>query len=165
MWGKVLTLDQFQRRGWSNWCFLCLGHEESIDNLLLHYETIRVLWELIFVLFGVSWVLSLSVKDILLGWHGSFEGKKRKKVGKEVLCACFGQFGRQRTTLHFFELLFWRLFSIQFYLFYLSRKRNNIAFDSDIFSIQKLKRDFVSFLWFKSKLFLDDCPLTLVGFC
>ena len=98
MWGKVLTLDQVQRRGWSNWCFLCRGHE-SIDHLLLHYETTRVLWELIFVLFGVSWVLSLSVRDTLLGWHGSFEGKKRKKVGKEVLCACFGQFGALFNTI------------------------------------------------------------------
>ena len=37
-WGKVLTLDQLQKRGWSlvNRCCLCLAHEESIDHILLH---------------------------------------------------------------------------------------------------------------------------------
>ena len=30
----------------------------------------------------MSWVLSSSVKDTLLDWHGSFVGKKRKKVWK-----------------------------------------------------------------------------------
>ena len=45
VWGKVLILDQLQRRGWSltNRCFLCLRHEESIDHLLLHCEMTWVL--------------------------------------------------------------------------------------------------------------------------
>ena len=36
-WGKVLTLDQLQRRGWSlvHRCSLCYAHEESIDHILL----------------------------------------------------------------------------------------------------------------------------------
>ena len=53
-WGKVLTLDQFQRRGWSlaNHCFLC-SHEESINHILLHCDKVKVLWELLFSLFRV----------------------------------------------------------------------------------------------------------------
>ena len=37
-WGKTLTLDLVQKRGWSlaNRCFMCLGNEETIDHLLLH---------------------------------------------------------------------------------------------------------------------------------
>ena len=37
-WGKVLTLDLVQKRGWSleNRCFMCLENEETIDHLLLH---------------------------------------------------------------------------------------------------------------------------------
>ena len=44
-WGKVLTLDQLQRRGWvlANRCSLCYAHEESIDHILLHCEKARVL--------------------------------------------------------------------------------------------------------------------------
>ena len=44
------------------------------------------------------------------------------------------------------------------------KTRNNIAFCNEIFSIQKLKREFVCFLWSEAKLFVDECPLTLVEF-
>ena len=37
-------------------------------------------------------------------------------------------------------------------------------FDNKVFSSQRLKMDFVCFLWLESKLFIDDCPLTLVSF-
>ena len=33
-----------------------------------------------FGLFGVAWVLPFLVRDILLGWHGSFMGKKHKQA-------------------------------------------------------------------------------------
>ena len=81
-WGKVLTLDQLQRRGHflANRCFLCLSEVETVDHLLLHCAKTRVLWNLLFSLFGVSWILSCSVKETLLGWHGLFVGKARKKV-------------------------------------------------------------------------------------
>ena len=37
-WGKALTLDQIQRRGWSlaNKCFFCYNEEESIDLIFIH---------------------------------------------------------------------------------------------------------------------------------
>ena len=37
-WGKALTLDLVQKRGWSlaNRCFMCFENEETIDHLLLH---------------------------------------------------------------------------------------------------------------------------------
>ncbi|RVW47166.1 hypothetical protein CK203_070193 [Vitis vinifera] len=37
-WGKALTLDLVQKRGWTlaNRCFMCLEKEETIDRLLLH---------------------------------------------------------------------------------------------------------------------------------
>ncbi|RVW46848.1 Tryptophan--tRNA ligase, cytoplasmic [Vitis vinifera] len=43
-------------------CYLCLEHEESIDHWLIHCEKTRVLWE---ALFGVSWVLSSSARNII----------------------------------------------------------------------------------------------------
>ena len=36
--------------------------------------------EVVFMLFGMSWVLSSLIRKTLLGWHGSFVGKKHKKV-------------------------------------------------------------------------------------
>ena len=81
-WGKVLTLDQLKRREWSipNTCFLCCAEEVSIDHILIHCIKAKVLWELLFALFGVMWVLHLSIRDTLLGWHDSFMGKKCRKV-------------------------------------------------------------------------------------
>ena len=37
-WGKILTMEQLQRRGYSlaNRCFLCLSEEETVDHLSLH---------------------------------------------------------------------------------------------------------------------------------
>ena len=55
-WGKVLTLDQLKKRGWilANRCFLCCEEEETIDHILIHCTRVRVLWELLFALFGVT---------------------------------------------------------------------------------------------------------------
>ena len=44
-WGKVLTLDQLKKRGWTlaNRCFLCYAEEESIDHILIHCTNARVI--------------------------------------------------------------------------------------------------------------------------
>ena len=39
-----------------------------------------MIWQLIFALFGVQWVMPNSIKETILGWNGSFVGKKRKKA-------------------------------------------------------------------------------------
>lgn len=43
-WGRVLTLDQFQKRGWSlaNLCSLCLVLKEFIDHVLIDREKTRI---------------------------------------------------------------------------------------------------------------------------
>ena len=68
-WGKVLTLDQYQRRGHflANRCFLCPFEVETVDHLLLVCAKTRAFWNLLFFLFGVSWIFSCSVKETLLG--------------------------------------------------------------------------------------------------
>ena len=63
-----------------NRCFLCKGEEESCDHILLHCSKASLLWQLVFSLLGVVWVVHSSVKEMLLGWHGHFVGKKRKKA-------------------------------------------------------------------------------------
>ncbi|RVW46482.1 ADP-ribosylation factor [Vitis vinifera] len=69
--GKVLTVDQLKRRGWNlaNICFLCCAEEETINHILVHCSKARVLWDLVFTLFGVNWVLPLTVRDTLLGFN------------------------------------------------------------------------------------------------
>ena len=96
-WSKVLTLDLVRKRGWSmeNKCFLCHEEQESIDHVLIHCDKTRFAWHILFSLFGVSWVLPSSMRELLLSWHGSFVGRKRKKVWQLFLCVCCGQFGKK----------------------------------------------------------------------
>ena len=90
-WGKALTLDLIQKRGWAlaNKCFMCLEKEETIDHLLLHCTKTRVLWDLLFNLFGVSWVLP------------SWVGKKRKKVWRATPLYIFWTVWKARNRLAF----------------------------------------------------------------
>ena len=64
----------------ANKCFLCLSELETVDHLLLHCVKTQVLWNLLFSLFNVTWTFSCIVKETLLGWHGAFVGKVRKKT-------------------------------------------------------------------------------------
>ena len=66
-WVKALILNQVQRQGWSlaNGCYIRQMDKESIDLILIHNVRTKVLWELLFTLFGVSWVLPLSVRETL----------------------------------------------------------------------------------------------------
>ena len=54
--------------------------EESIDHILIQCSKARGLWELLFALFGVNWVLPSLVRDTLIEWKGFILGKKRRKV-------------------------------------------------------------------------------------
>ena len=56
-----------------------LENEDTIDHLLLHCSKARVLWELLFTLFGVSWVLPSSVRETLLSWAWFFYGQKTQE--------------------------------------------------------------------------------------
>ena len=88
-WNRILTCDQLKRRGWNlpNRCYLCKQEEETNDHLFLVCIKVRMLWNVIFALFGVHWVLHSSMKGNLLGWHGSFVGKRREKAWKAAhLC-------------------------------------------------------------------------------
>lgn len=60
--GKILLENHrefLKKRGriLANRCFLCCEEEETIDHILIHCTRARVLWELLFVLFGVAWVI------------------------------------------------------------------------------------------------------------
>ena len=73
-------------------------------------------WELFFSFFGVAWVFPYSIRQALEGWKKSFVGKKWKDIWRAgPLC------------------LFWTVWNA----------RNNVAFEDEELSIQKLKSSFV----------------------
>ena len=138
-WGKVLTLDRLQRRGWQlpNCCFLCGCAEESVNHILIHCIVARALWELVLGLVGVKWVFPESVKEVLFSWTGHLVGKKRKKIWKAIpLC------------------IFWMIW----------KERNRLAFKGGVLHIQKLKNFFVCNLWGWARLDIEDNSLSLLGF-
>ncbi|KAJ9707665.1 hypothetical protein PVL29_002622 [Vitis rotundifolia] len=108
-----------------------------VDHLLLHCVKTRVLWNLLFSLFGVAWVLSGSVKETLLGWHGAFVGKTRKKAWQMApLC------------------IFWTVW----------KERNLLAFGNEVLSLQRLNYSFICNLWSWVRVFIALSPHSLVSF-
>ena len=137
-WGKVLTLDKLQKRGWQlpNCCFLCRCEEETVNHILIQCIVVRVLWDIVFGLLGVQWVFPETVKEILTYWRGPFVGKKRKMIWKFIpLC------------------IFWTVW----------KKRNRLAFRG-VLDIQKLKNFFVCNLWSLARLYIGEESLSLIGF-
>ena len=68
VWGKILTVDMLMKRGWSmvNRCSLCKDNEKSADHILIHGGKTRELWTLLPSSFGLVWVFSASVRNLLL---------------------------------------------------------------------------------------------------
>ncbi|KAJ9708014.1 hypothetical protein PVL29_000195 [Vitis rotundifolia] len=138
-WSRLLTTDRLKRFGWSipNRCFLCKIEEESTDHLLLFCEKARMLWLLIFSLFGVQWVMHSSVKRNLLGWHGSFVGKKREKAWRAApLC------------------LMWTIW----------KERNRRAFDDIERKDQDIKSIFLYTFVNWARVHIKDHTLSLIDF-
>ncbi|KAJ9707979.1 hypothetical protein PVL29_000172 [Vitis rotundifolia] len=138
-WGKILTLDKLQRRGWQlpNRCYLCGCEEENANHILLHCTVVRALWEIVLALFGVKWVFPESVKEVLLTWKGPFVGKKRKKVWNSIpLC------------------IFWTVW----------KERNRLAFRGGSLDIQKFKNSFVCNLWSWVRVYIGEESHSLLGF-
>ena len=104
-WGKVLALDQLKRRGWNlaNRYFLWYVEEETINHILINCSKVRVLWELVFTLFGVNWVLPLMVGDTLLSWLTSFVDKKRRKAWLEAPLYLFWTIWKERNIIVFYN--------------------------------------------------------------
>ena len=102
-WGKVLTLNRLQKRGWQlpNQCFLSGSEEENVNHLLIHCTVARVLWEIVLGLFGAQWVFPETVKEVLLSWKGSFVGKKRKKIWRSIPLFIFWTVWKERNRLAF----------------------------------------------------------------
>ena len=139
MWEKILTLDRLQKRGWHlpNRCFLCGCEEENVNHIFLHCIVVRVLWEIVFALFGAQWVFPETDKEVLFGWRGPFVGKKRKKIWNSIpLC------------------IFWMVW----------KERNKLAFRGDSLAIQKLKNSFVYNLWSWARVYMREESSLLLGF-
>ncbi|KAJ9705958.1 hypothetical protein PVL29_003867 [Vitis rotundifolia] len=130
-WGKILTLDRLQKRGWqlANCCFLCGCIEENVNHILIYCTVVRTLWDIVLALVGVQWVFPETVKEVLWSWRGSFVGRKRKRIWNSIpLC------------------IFWTVW----------KERNRLAFRGGHLDIQKLKNSFVCNLWSWARVYMGE---------
>ena len=102
-WGKVLTLDKLQKRGWQlpNRCYLCGQAEETVNHLLLHCSVVSSLWEIIFSLMGASWIFPKTIKEAIYSWKGTFVGRKRKKLWNSIPLCIFWTLWKERNRIAF----------------------------------------------------------------
>lgn len=93
-WGKTLTLDQLERRRWTlaDRCFLFLYSRGVNWPYLATCGKVRVLWQLLFSFFGISWVLPSSVRDFVRMMWFLCRKEMKKKLGNNPFVLFFGQF-------------------------------------------------------------------------
>ena len=72
--GKCLTIDNLRKRKVCilDWCYMCKYNNETVDHLFLHCSVALELWDMIFGLFGVCWVMPMSVVELFACWQGQF---------------------------------------------------------------------------------------------
>jgi hypothetical protein len=87
--GKILTMDNLSRRGiiLASWCCMCKADGESIDHLLLHCPYAKELWDMIFTLFGIHWVMPRRVIEVFCCWQGRL-GRHRNMVIWKAIPHC-----------------------------------------------------------------------------
>lgn len=64
-------------------------------------EQVRILWRLLFDLFGIHWVQAATIKEVLLRWHSLFVGKKCKKVWRAASLCIFWMVWTERNLQSF----------------------------------------------------------------
>jgi hypothetical protein len=72
--GQILTVDNLRRRRIIivSWCCMCKEDGETVDHLLLHCDFAKELWDMVFVLFGLHWVMPRRVIELFACWQGNF---------------------------------------------------------------------------------------------
>ena len=63
--------------------------------------SLGIFWELLFSLFGATWIMSGSVQEMLLGWKCAFVGKRRKKVWQTTPSCLFWTVWKARNRIAF----------------------------------------------------------------
>jgi hypothetical protein len=68
--GKILTAENLRKRHiiLVSWCCLFKRDGETVDHLLLHCPFSWEVWDMVFALFGVQWVMLEKIIDLLACW-------------------------------------------------------------------------------------------------
>ena len=73
---------------------MCKCNSETVDHLFLHCPVALELWDMVFGLFGVCWVMPMSVVELLACWQGRFDRHHNGDIWM-VVPHCLMVFGRK----------------------------------------------------------------------
>jgi hypothetical protein len=101
--GRFLTIDNLRKHNLIiiDWCCMCKQSGESVDHLLLHCSLARELWSMVFVLFGVHWVMPCHVLHLRAGWQGRFGNHRNMVVWRMVPHCVMCWIWREMNARHF----------------------------------------------------------------
>jgi hypothetical protein len=79
--GRILTTGNLRKRHVIvfDWCCMCKESGESI-SLLLHCSAAKEVWNFIFSMFSILWVMACGVMDLLSCWGYSCRSARIRKV-------------------------------------------------------------------------------------
>uniref|UniRef100_A0A2N9G750 DDT domain-containing protein n=1 Tax=Fagus sylvatica TaxID=28930 RepID=A0A2N9G750_FAGSY len=100
--GKILTTDNLRKRRViiQDWCCMCKSSGETVNHLLLHCPVAWELWSMVWILFGITWVMPRGVVDLFNCWHGPRSKSEAGKIWKmtpHCLMWCIWQERNDRT--------------------------------------------------------------------
>jgi hypothetical protein len=136
--GKILTLDNLRKLHviMINICYMCKKIGESVDHLLLHCDVTYALWSSFFNRFGMSWVMTRRVIDLL---------------------TCWWSFGRPRSAV------VWKMTPICLFRC-LWRERNNRSFEDLESTLEAILLSFYLTLYFWTTAYVHPLSFTFVDF-
>lgn len=68
---------------------------ESLDNFLLYCRYAYELWTFLFLVFGISWVMSRKVVDVLHSWKGFMDDTEQGRYGMRRYFFLYGMYGER----------------------------------------------------------------------
>ena len=66
---------------------MCKVDGEFVDHLFLHCALARELWTMVFSLFGMHWVMSRRIVDVLACWKGRL-GRHKNRIIRDAIPHC-----------------------------------------------------------------------------
>lgn len=99
-WGKCLTIDNLQRRGFHlpNWCVLCKKDRETVEHFLIHCEVTYQLWVFYLSFFGMYWIMPKRVIELVASWRCTSRNKVALRVWRLVPHVIFWTVWRERNN-------------------------------------------------------------------
>jgi hypothetical protein len=101
--GEILTADNLQRRNiiMVSWCYLCKINGETTNHVLLHCPYAKEVWDMVFGMFGVHWVMPRKTIDLLAYWQGSFGQHQHFEIWKCIPHCLMWCLWRERNSRSF----------------------------------------------------------------